>query len=64
MLVNEFTVDSPNVVYSEEHITSRYTYQTTQLAQGADGKWAVKPTAQAFEFRTARKVPKVERGSS
>lgn len=59
MLLKEFTVDSPNVDYSEEFITSRYPYQTTELKQGADGKWAVKPTTQTFEFRTGRKVPKL-----
>ncbi len=58
MLVNEFTVDSPNVQYSEEHITSRYEYQTTKLSQEG-GKWVVKPASQTFEFRTQRKVPKL-----
>ncbi|KAJ9508624.1 hypothetical protein QJQ45_027906 [Haematococcus lacustris] len=58
MLITDFQVDSPSVTYSEEHITSRYDYQTTKLQQH-DGKWVVKPTTSTFEFKTDRKVPKL-----
>eukprot|EP00199_Chlamydomonas_sp_CCMP681_P000814 CAMPEP_0119109628 /NCGR_PEP_ID=MMETSP1180-20130426/21409_1 /TAXON_ID=3052 ORGANISM="Chlamydomonas cf sp, Strain CCMP681" /NCGR_SAMPLE_ID=MMETSP1180 /ASSEMBLY_ACC=CAM_ASM_000741 /LENGTH=507 /DNA_ID=CAMNT_0007095493 /DNA_START=62 /DNA_END=1585 /DNA_ORIENTATION=+ len=58
MLVNEFTVDSPNVQYTEDHITSRYDYQATKLSQ-VGGKWQVKPTTETYEFKTSRKVPKL-----
>lgn len=59
MLVTDFQVDSPNVEYSEEYITSRYDYQTTKLSQGPGGKWTVKPVTQTYEFRTQRRVPKL-----
>ncbi len=50
---------SPNVEYTEQHITAKYEYTTTQLAQGAGGKWEVRPSAQTYEFRTERTVPKL-----
>jgi myo-inositol-1-phosphate synthase len=59
MKVDEFTVDAPNVEYSEEHITSKYEYGNTKLVQGEGGKWVVKPWKESFEFRTKRKVPKL-----
>lgn len=59
MLINDFQVDSPNVTYTADAITSRYEYSTTKLNQGADGKWKVQPCTQTFEFRTSRKVPKL-----
>lgn len=59
MLINEFKVDSSNVVYSEDYITSKYEYQSTKLQQDAAGKWSVKPTTELFEFKTGRKVPKL-----
>lgn len=49
-----FTVNSPNVKYSTEEITSTYRYQTTIV----EGKVAT-PLEEVFEFKTIRKVPKV-----
>lgn len=59
MLIQDFAVDSPNTQYTEEHITSRYEYQSTQLSQGPNGKWTVKPTTTTYEFRVQRQVPKL-----
>lgn len=59
MLIENFKVDSPSVQYTEEHIISSYQYSTTELKQGADGKWQVAPVSQTYEFRTERKVPKL-----
>ncbi len=59
MLIDSFKVDAPHVVYDEEHITSEFTYDTTKLQQGADGKWSVRPVKETYQFRTARKVPKL-----
>lgn len=59
MLINDFKVDSPNVQYGEEHITSTYSYSTTKLQQGPDGKWSVKPVSETYQFKTSTKVPKL-----
>ncbi|KAG5182714.1 inositol-3-phosphate synthase [Tribonema minus] len=48
-----FEVDSPNVVYTDDEITSTYSYQTT-LVEGTK----VMPRSQTLTFKTARKVPK------
>jgi myo-inositol-1-phosphate synthase len=59
MLVKEFVVDSPNVAYTEEAITSTYAYQTTDIGRSADGKWVAKPTTHTYQFKTSRRVPKL-----
>ncbi len=60
MLLENFKVESPNVVYSESDITARYEYQSTSVERGADGKsWTVKPTTTTYEFKTDRRVPKL-----
>ncbi|CAI7802751.1 unnamed protein product [Closterium sp. NIES-54] len=62
MLIESFKVDSPDVVYGDEYITSKYKYQTTDLdCTVRDGKfdWTVKPVSKQYEFRTQTKVPKL-----
>lgn len=59
MLVENFSVESPSVQYTDEHITSTYQYHTTALEQQAGGKWVVKPVSETYEFRTQRTVPKL-----
>ena len=59
MLVDEFTVNSPNVVYTEDTITTTYDYKSTELRQDAQGKWIVEPTSTQYEFQVDRKVPKL-----
>jgi len=59
MLVKEFVVDSPNVAYTEEAITSTYAYQTTDIGRSADGKWVAKPATHTYQFKTSRRVPKL-----
>ncbi|KAL8409623.1 hypothetical protein RB594_007900 [Gaeumannomyces avenae] len=54
-----FTVDSPNVVYTDDEIRSRYTYRTTEVAKGADGKYTATPRQTEYAFTVDRKVPKV-----
>ncbi|KAI3542395.1 myo-inositol-1-phosphate synthase [Colletotrichum filicis] len=55
-----FTVDSPNVVYNDNEILSKYTYRTTKVTRdAATGKYVAKPTTTLYEFKTDRKVPKV-----
>lgn len=59
MLLDSFTVESPNVTYTEEHITSSYEYDTTELERGPRGDFTVRPVSQRVEFQTERRVPKV-----
>jgi myo-inositol-1-phosphate synthase len=60
MLIENFQVQSPNVQYTEDAIQSQFDYTTTDLKRAADGKgWIVEPKSVKFEFKTARKVPKL-----
>jgi myo-inositol-1-phosphate synthase len=59
MLVENFTVQSPNVAYSEEHITSTYNYDSTRLSRDEKGQWIVTPTSTEYQFRVDRRVPKL-----
>jgi myo-inositol-1-phosphate synthase len=54
-----FTVNSPNVVYSDNEIRSKYTYRTTSVKQNADGKYVATPKETVYDFKVERKVPKV-----
>jgi len=59
MLVEDFTVQSPNVTYTDDHITSRYVYDSTKLDRSSCGDWIVQPTKTQYEFRVNRQVPKL-----
>ncbi|KAF8467270.1 hypothetical protein BDZ91DRAFT_762743 [Kalaharituber pfeilii] len=54
-----FVVDSPNVTYTENEITSTYTYRTTKVTKNADGKYVAQPVSTVYDFKTDRRVPKV-----
>ncbi|KAL8971057.1 MAG: hypothetical protein Q9183_001233 [Haloplaca sp. 2 TL-2023] len=54
-----FTVDSPNVVYTEDEIKSKYTYHTTSVTDAGDGKYVAKPKETVYDFKVDRKVGKV-----
>jgi len=49
----QFTVNAPNVAYTEEHIEAQYQYEHV-VVEGS----VVKPVSETYTFRTARKVPK------
>lgn len=51
-------VQSEQTSYSDEFITSKFTNRGADVAVSANGQFIVKPTAQPFEFQTARKVNK------
>lgn len=51
-------VDSPNVTYNDDFITSTYQYQRSQ-ARIEDDKFVVTPVTTTYSFKTARKVPKL-----
>lgn len=53
-----FTVDSPNVVYTENEIKSKYTYRTTSVAQTGNGKYVATPKETVYDFKVERKVGK------
>merc|ERR1719408_986230 len=57
--VNSFEVDSPDVKYTEDHIESKYAYHSTHVTQDESGKVVARPKTVEYQFRTARKVPKV-----
>lgn len=52
-------VKSPNVDYTDDHITSRYAYSATDVRVTEDGKIEATPRTHDYVFRTKRKVPKV-----
>jgi myo-inositol-1-phosphate synthase len=54
-----FVVNSPNVEYTDSEIRSKYTYRTTSVSQGADGKYVATPQQTVYDFKVDRKVPKV-----
>ncbi|QDS77114.1 Inositol-3-phosphate synthase [Venturia effusa] len=53
-----FTVESPNVVYTDAEITSKYTYRTTAITKNSLGKYVAKPKETLYDFKVDRKVPK------
>lgn len=54
-----FTVNSPNVTYTDTEIKSRYTYHTTDVRKGADGQFVATPKNTVYDFKVDRKVPKL-----
>lgn len=54
-----FTVDSPNVTYTENEIKSKYSYYTTSVTDSGDGKYVAKPKETVYDFKVDRKVGKV-----
>ena len=52
-------VDSQNVKYDANGITSDYTYHATQVTKSADGSIKVVPTEQKMQFVTETKLPKL-----
>ncbi|RFU33350.1 hypothetical protein B7463_g2996, partial [Scytalidium lignicola] len=53
-----FTVNSPNVTYTETQIQSKYTYRTTSVEQNAEGKYVATPKETLYDFKVERQVPK------
>ena len=53
-----FTVNSPNVVYTDHLINAKYTYRTTSVTQTAEGKYVATPKETVYDFKTERHVPK------
>jgi myo-inositol-1-phosphate synthase len=53
-----FTVNSTNVVYTDNEINTKYTYRTTLVNETADGKYEAIPKETVYDFKVDRKVPK------
>lgn len=51
------TVQSENTVYTDDHITAKYSYRGADVIV-SDGQFTVTPTVKPFEFQTERKVGK------
>jgi myo-inositol-1-phosphate synthase len=54
-----FVVNSPKVEYTDAEIRSKYTYRTTLVSQGADGKYVATPKETVYDFKVDRKIPKL-----
>ncbi|KAF4206762.1 hypothetical protein CNMCM8980_001332 [Aspergillus fumigatiaffinis] len=54
-----FTVDSPNVEYTDSEIKSQYAYHTTDITRTAEGKMVATPKVTNYQFKVDRKVGKV-----
>lgn len=54
-----FTVNSPNVKYTDSFIETKYTYRTTAVSQNADGKYVAAPKETLYDFKVDRKIPKL-----
>ncbi|XP_066277981.1 inositol-3-phosphate synthase 1-A-like [Branchiostoma lanceolatum] len=54
-----FTVESPNVRYTDSLIESKYRYQTTRVTRGVNGAHKVVPVETAIDFQTERRVPRL-----
>jgi len=56
--ITKFKVQSDNVIYSDDAITSKYDYSYTDLEMDGDS-WVIKPQTKSYEFKTNRRVPKL-----
>jgi myo-inositol-1-phosphate synthase len=54
-----FTVDSPNVVYTDDEIKTKYVYRTTAVSRDENGKYVAAPKETVYDFKVDRKVGKV-----
>ncbi|RJE17942.1 synthase [Aspergillus sclerotialis] len=54
-----FTVNSPNVVYTDNEIKSKYAYHTTDVSRTADNKLVATPKTTTYDFKVDRKVGKL-----
>lgn len=55
----KFVVNSPNVVYSDTEIRSKYTYRTTTVTEGENGIRVATPRETVYDFKVETKVPKL-----
>ncbi|THV43971.1 hypothetical protein BGAL_0787g00010 [Botrytis galanthina] len=53
-----FTVSSPNVLYTDDEIRSKYNYRTTAVTQSANGNFVATPKETVYDFKVERQIPK------
>ncbi|TVY35275.1 Inositol-3-phosphate synthase [Lachnellula occidentalis] len=53
-----FTVNSPNVAYTDSEINTKYAYRTTSVTENGDGKFVATPKETLYDFKVDRKIPK------
>ncbi|ELR02872.1 Myo-inositol-1-phosphate synthase [Pseudogymnoascus destructans] len=53
-----FTVNSPNVEYTDATIKSKYTYCTTSVSKDEAGKYVATPKETVYDFKVERAIPK------
>ena len=53
-----FTVESPNVTYTDNDIKSKYTYRTTSVSKSSSGQYVATPKETIYDFKVDRKVGK------
>ena len=51
------TVQSENTLYSDKHITAKFTNRGSEVTV-SDGHFTIKPTVEEYEFQTKRAVSK------
>jgi myo-inositol-1-phosphate synthase len=54
-----FTVDSPDVQYTDDHIKSKYVYRQTSVTKSANGSYVASPKETVYDFKVDRKVGRV-----
>uniref|UniRef100_UPI003510D29C inositol-3-phosphate synthase n=1 Tax=Chaetomium thermophilum (strain DSM 1495 / CBS 144.50 / IMI 039719) TaxID=759272 RepID=UPI003510D29C len=54
-----FKVNSPNVVYTDDEIRSKYVYRTTEVTTAEDGSLIATPRETVYDFKVDRKLPKL-----
>lgn len=54
-----FTVSSPDVVYTDKEITSKYVYRTTAVSKTIEGKYVAAPKETIYDFKVDREVGRV-----
>ncbi|KAG9879195.1 myo-inositol-1-phosphate synthase, partial [Aureobasidium melanogenum] len=54
-----FTVQSPNVTYSDDAILSKYVYRQTKVTKSSNGGYVATPKETVYDFKVERKVGRV-----
>lgn len=52
-------VNSPNVTYNQDSITSKYNYQTEVVTKNEEGQYIINPKSEQYTFKTETTVPKL-----
>ena len=55
----KFVVNSPNVVYTDSEIRSKYTYRTTEVTEREDGVRVATPRETVYDFKVDTTIPKL-----